>query len=79
MTDADTTTATTDWHAWQESWDRQQEWYMPDREMRFQIMLGGGPPLLAIAQGTFADDDRVGFVTADLKAPDWPAKLPHDS
>lgn len=26
-----TTTAGTDWQAWQESWDRQQEWYLPDR------------------------------------------------
>ncbi|MBC9725336.1 trans-aconitate 2-methyltransferase [Streptomyces sp. TRM68367] len=119
MTDADTTTtATTDWHAWQTSWDRQQEWYMPDREERFRIMLdmvealvgraprvldlacGTGsvtarlfarfpeatstgvdldPALLAIAEGTFVGDDRVTFVTADLKDPDWPAKLPHES
>ncbi|MGP4006260.1 class I SAM-dependent methyltransferase [Streptomyces sp. 4N124] len=119
MTDTDTTTTTgADWQAWQESWDRQQEWYMPDREERFRIMLdmvealvgpaprildlacGTGsitarlfarfpdatstgvdldPALLAIAEGTFAGDDRVTFVTADLKAPDWPAKLPHQS
>ncbi|MDN0195695.1 class I SAM-dependent methyltransferase [Streptomyces sp. S.PNR 29] len=118
MTDADTTTATADWHAWQESWDRQQEWYMPDREERFRIMLdmvealvgtaprvldlacGTGsitarllarfpeavstgvdldPALLAIAEGTFAGDERVSFVTADLKDPDWPARLPYDS
>ncbi|MYS94876.1 MULTISPECIES: class I SAM-dependent methyltransferase [Streptomyces] len=118
MTDADITTATTDWQAWQQSWDRQQEWYLPDREERFRIMLdmvealvgtaprvldlacGTGsitarllarfpeatstgvdldPALLAIARGTFADDERVGFVTADLKDPDWPAKLPYDS
>ncbi|GAA4297516.1 class I SAM-dependent methyltransferase [Streptomyces venetus] len=37
------------------------------------------PALLAIAQGTFADDDRVGFVAAGLKDPGWPAKLPYDS
>jgi SAM-dependent methyltransferase len=37
------------------------------------------PALLAIAEGTFAGDDRVGFVTAGLKDPDWPAKLPHDA
>ncbi|MGW6643223.1 class I SAM-dependent methyltransferase [Streptomyces iakyrus] len=118
MTDADTTTTTTDWQAWQESWDRQQEWYLPDREERFRIMLdmveatvgtaprvldlacGTGtitarllarfpdatstgvdldPALLAIAEGTFAGDGRVGLVTADLKDPDWPAKLPYDS
>lgn len=120
MTDAGITTTTTgaDWAAWQKSWDRQQEWYMPDREERFRIMLdmvealvgpaprvldlacGTGsitarlfarfpgatstgvdldPALLAIAEGTFADDDRVSFVTADLKDPDWPARLPYDS
>ncbi|WP_282791317.1 class I SAM-dependent methyltransferase [Streptomyces sp. CC224B] len=108
----------TDWRAWQESWDRQQEWYMPDREERFRVMLdmvealvgpeprvldlacGTGsitdrllkrfpkavsvgvdldPALLAIAEGTFAGDDRVTFVTADLKDPEWASQLPHDS
>lgn len=108
----------TDWQAWQESWDRQQEWYMPDREERFRVMLdmvealvgprprvldlacGTGsitarllarfpeatstgvdldPALLTIAEGTFAEDERVTLVTADLKDPDWPSKLPHDS
>ncbi|MEU7382474.1 class I SAM-dependent methyltransferase [Streptomyces sp. NPDC042207] len=120
MTDTRTgiTAEGADWAAWQESWDRQQEWYMPDREERFRIMLdmvealvgtaprvldlacGTGsitarlltrfpgatstgvdldPALLAIARGTFDGDDRVSFVTADLKDPDWPAKLPYDS
>jgi SAM-dependent methyltransferase len=113
-----TTGTGTDWAAWQESWDRQQEWYMPDREERFRVMLdmaealvgttprvldlacGTGsitarllarlpgatsvgvdldPALLAIAEGTFADDGRVTLVTADLKDPDWAAKLPYDS
>ncbi|MCX5360800.1 class I SAM-dependent methyltransferase [Streptomyces sp. NBC_00124] len=113
-----TTSTGTDWQAWQESWDRQQEWYMPDREERFRIMLdmveallgprprvldlacGTGtitarlltrfpeavstgvdldPALLAIAEGTFAADERVTLVTADLKDPDWPAKLPYES
>ncbi|MFI8433201.1 class I SAM-dependent methyltransferase [Streptomyces sp. NPDC079020] len=111
-------TAGTDWQSWQESWDRQQEWYMPDREERFRVMLdmveavvgpeprvldlacGTGsitdrllrrfpkatstgvdldPALLAIARGTFDGDDRVTFVTADLKDPDWTGLLPHDS
>ncbi|MGV9563980.1 class I SAM-dependent methyltransferase [Streptomyces sp. NPDC003480] len=116
---ADTeTTAGTDWGAWQESWDRQQEWYMPDREDRFRIMLdmveafvgdtprvldlacGTGsitarllarfpqgtstgvdldPALLTIAHGTFRGDDRVTLVEADLKDPDWPARLPYDT
>ncbi|MGW1588261.1 class I SAM-dependent methyltransferase [Streptomyces sp. NPDC002386] len=118
MTTSTSTSSGTDWAAWQESWDRQQEWYMPDREERFRIMLdmvealvgtaprvldlacGTGtitarllarfpdatstgvdldPALLAIARGTFEGDDRVSFVTADLKDPDWAARLPYDS
>ncbi|WP_330332574.1 class I SAM-dependent methyltransferase [Streptomyces sp. NBC_00536] len=114
MTDAVTGT---DWQAWQDSWDRQQEWYLPDREERFRVMLdmveavvgtaprvldlacGTGsitdrvfkrfpdatstgvdldPALLTIAEGHFAGDDRVTFVTADLKDPDWAARLPYD-
>lgn len=113
-----TTSTGTDWAAWQKSWDRQQEWYMPDREERFGIMLdmvealvgtaprvldlacGTGsitdrllrrlpeatstgvdldPALLTIARGTFEGDERVSFVTADLKDPHWPAKLPYGS
>ncbi|MEU2823563.1 class I SAM-dependent methyltransferase [Streptomyces bacillaris] len=112
------TGTSTDWRSWQESWDRQQEWYMPDREERFRVMLdmveavvgpaprvldlacGTGsitdrllqrlpdatstgvdldPALLAIARGTFEGDDRVTFVTADLKDPAWTAGLPHTS
>ncbi|MFI9625451.1 class I SAM-dependent methyltransferase [Streptomyces sp. NPDC052042] len=112
------TRAHADWAAWQESWDRQQEWYMPDREERFRVMLdmveafvgprprvldlacGTGsitarllkrfpeatstgvdldPALLAIARGSFDGDERVTFVTADLKDPDWAERLPHDS
>ncbi|MEV0301925.1 class I SAM-dependent methyltransferase [Streptomyces prasinus] len=115
---ANTSTSTVDWQTWQESWDRQQEWYMPDREERLRVMLdmveavvgtsprildlacGTGtitarllarfpdatstgvdldPALLTIAEGTFAGDERVSFVTADLKDPDWPAGLPHGS
>ena len=113
-----TTGVGTDWQSWQESWDRQQEWYMPDREDRFRIMLdmveacvgpeprvldlacGTGsitarllarfpnatstgvdldPALLAIARGTFEGDERVSFVTADLKDPRWTRELPYDS
>ncbi|MFF6775996.1 class I SAM-dependent methyltransferase [Streptomyces sp. NPDC012637] len=113
-----TATTGTDWAAWQRSWDRQQEWYMPDREERFRVMLdmvealvgpeprvldlacGTGsitdrllrrfpkatstgvdldPALLAIAEGSFAGDDRVTFVTADLKDPAWTEALPYDS
>ncbi|MGI5043079.1 class I SAM-dependent methyltransferase [Streptomyces sp. JAC25] len=108
----------TDWQSWQESWDRQQEWYMPDREERFRVMLdmveavvgpeprvldlacGTGsitdrllkrfpratstgvdldPALLAIARGTFEGDDRVTFVTADLKDAAWTERLPHEA
>ncbi|GAA3831893.1 class I SAM-dependent methyltransferase [Streptomyces coacervatus] len=113
-----TGTTGTDWQAWQESWDRQQECYMPDREERFRIMLdmveacvgpeprildlacGTGsitarlfarfpnatstgidldPALLAIARGTFEGDERVTFVEADLKDPDWPTRLPYET
>ncbi|MCQ4208385.1 class I SAM-dependent methyltransferase [Streptomyces longispororuber] len=118
MTETAADTQTTDWRAWQESWDRQQEWYMPDREERFRVMLdmveaftgpaprvldlacGTGsitdrllrrfpeatsvgvdldPALLAIARGTFEGDERVTFVAADLKDPEWTKALPHDS
>ncbi|MEU9556017.1 class I SAM-dependent methyltransferase [Streptomyces fumanus] len=68
MTDADTTTTGADWGAWQKSWDRQQEWYMPDREERFRIMLdmvealvGRAPRVLDLACGT-------GSITARLLA-----------
>jgi SAM-dependent methyltransferase len=110
--------AGTDWQSWQESWDRQQEWYLPDREERFRVMLdmvealvgreprvldlacGTGsitdrllrrfpaatstgvdldPALLTIARGHFAGDERVSFVTADLKDPDWAGRLPYGS
>ncbi|MEV4192919.1 class I SAM-dependent methyltransferase [Streptomyces toxytricini] len=58
--------ATTDWQAWQDSWDRQQEWYMPDREERFRVMLdmlealaGPTPRVLDLACGTGSITDRV--------------------
>ncbi|MEV5969125.1 class I SAM-dependent methyltransferase [Streptomyces sp. NPDC051921] len=63
-TDAKTTG--TDWAAWQQSWDRQQEWYMPDREERFRVMLdmveavvGPEPRVLDLACGTGSITDRV--------------------
>ncbi|MBT0769221.1 class I SAM-dependent methyltransferase [Kineosporia sp. J2-2] len=34
-----TQTDTTDWDAWQQQWDAQQEAYLPDREQRFAAML----------------------------------------
>ncbi|MCM2411785.1 class I SAM-dependent methyltransferase [Streptomyces sp. RKAG290] len=56
----------TDWQAWQESWDRQQEWYMPDREERFRVMLdmveafvGPEPRVLDLACGTGSITDRL--------------------
>lgn len=55
-----------DWDAWQRSWDRQQEWYMPDREERFQVMLdmveatvGPAPRVLDLACGTGTITDRL--------------------
>lgn len=48
-----------DWAEWQRSWDRQQEWYLPDREERFRVMLdtvaavvGKEPRILDLACGT---------------------------
>ncbi|WP_306364168.1 trans-aconitate 2-methyltransferase [Nocardia sp. CC227C] len=47
------------WEAWQRSWDRQQELYLPDREERFRVMLdvveavaGKSPRVLDLACGT---------------------------
>ncbi|MEV2209597.1 class I SAM-dependent methyltransferase, partial [Streptomyces sp. NPDC047970] len=58
--------AATDWRAWQKSWDRQQEWYMPDREDRFRVMLdmveatvGPEPRVLDLACGTGTITDRL--------------------
>src|SRR5690349_18499734 len=47
----------TDAAAWQESWDRQQEGYLPDREHRIAAMLdvvasSGATRLLDLAGGT---------------------------
>ncbi|WP_069811346.1 class I SAM-dependent methyltransferase [Streptomyces sp. TP-A0874] len=60
------TPAPGDWQAWQESWDRQQEWYMPDREERFRVMLdtvealiGPEPVVLDLACGTGSITERV--------------------
>ncbi|MFF1839807.1 class I SAM-dependent methyltransferase [Streptomyces sp. NPDC058231] len=60
------TSTGTDWQAWQQSWDRQQEWYMPDREERFRVMLdmveafvGPRPRVLDLACGTGSITDRL--------------------
>ncbi|MEV5129865.1 trans-aconitate 2-methyltransferase [[Kitasatospora] papulosa] len=60
------TSATTDRQHWQTSWDRQQEWYMPDREERFRVMTdaveavaGSNPLVLDLACGTGSISDRV--------------------
>src|ERR1044072_4391294 len=62
MTD---TLAAADWQAWQRGWDRQQEWYLPDREERFRAMLdaveatvGPEPRILDLACGTGSISDR---------------------
>ncbi|WP_262403547.1 class I SAM-dependent methyltransferase [Actinomadura sp. CNU-125] len=59
-------TETAAWQAWQDSWDRQQEWYMPDREERFRVMLdmvealaGPEPAVLDLACGTGSITDRL--------------------
>lgn len=55
-----------DWDGWQRSWDRQQQWYLPDREQRFTAMLdavealvGPRPRVLDLACGTGSISDRV--------------------
>ncbi|MFJ8825378.1 class I SAM-dependent methyltransferase [Streptomyces sp. NPDC102467] len=54
------------WQSWQSSWDRQQEWYMPDREERFRVMVdtvealaGRTPRVLDLACGTGSISDRL--------------------
>jgi SAM-dependent methyltransferase len=61
-----TATERPDWQAWQDSWDRQQEFYLPDREERFRVMLdmveavaGDGPRVLDLACGTGSISDRL--------------------
>ncbi|MEU4898264.1 class I SAM-dependent methyltransferase [Streptomyces sp. NPDC044780] len=61
-----TTTTASDWQRWQTSWDRQQEWYMPDREERFRVMTdaveavaGRTPLVLDLACGTGSISDRL--------------------
>ncbi|MTE20956.1 methyltransferase domain-containing protein [Streptomyces sp. TRM43335] len=60
------TAAHTDWQRWQADWDRQQEWYLPDREERFRAMLdavealvGPEPKVLDLACGTGSISDRL--------------------
>lgn len=54
------------WDDWQRSWDRQQEWYLPDREERFRVMLdtveahaGRAPRVLDLACGTGSISERL--------------------
>ncbi|MFJ8045956.1 class I SAM-dependent methyltransferase [Kitasatospora sp. NPDC096147] len=54
------------WNDWQRSWDRQQEWYLPDREERFRVMLdlveavaGPAPRVLDLACGTGSISERL--------------------
>ncbi|AXI79406.1 class I SAM-dependent methyltransferase [Peterkaempfera bronchialis] len=54
------------WADWQRSWDRQQEWYLPDREERFRVMLdmveavaGTEPRVLDLACGTGSISERL--------------------
>ncbi|MFF0970312.1 class I SAM-dependent methyltransferase [Streptomyces sp. NPDC003703] len=61
-----TTSTASDWQRWQTSWDRQQEWYMPDREERFRVMTdaveavaGRTPLVLDMACGTGSISDRL--------------------
>lgn len=95
---------------WLERWDRQQEYYIPDREQRFAVVidvvaevverpdplvvdLGVGPgslarrlveqipgarvvgvdadPLLVALGASAHPDERIRWVLADLREPDW--------
>jgi SAM-dependent methyltransferase len=107
---------TPEWaETWQRSWDRLEETYILDRELRLEALLdvldtmaeprptvldlacGTGtvtrrvlarfpeanlialdvdPVLLTVAGATFARDERVRIVTADLRDADWRATLP---
>ncbi|HEV7625916.1 MAG TPA: class I SAM-dependent methyltransferase, partial [Streptomyces sp.] len=63
---ADTVAGHVNWQAWQDSWDRQQECYLPDREERFRVMLdmvealvGPEARVLDLACGTGSISDRL--------------------
>ncbi|MCC9310644.1 class I SAM-dependent methyltransferase [Kitasatospora sp. RB6PN24] len=54
------------WDGWQRSWDRQQGWYLPDREERFRVMIdiveavgGPAPRVLDLACGTASITERL--------------------
>ncbi|TQF06604.1 class I SAM-dependent methyltransferase [Kitasatospora acidiphila] len=69
MTDlqiADDTAERAYWEGWQRSWDRQQGWYLPDREERFRVMIdlveavgGPAPRILDLACGTASITERL--------------------
>ncbi|WP_433545731.1 class I SAM-dependent methyltransferase [Streptomyces sp. CA-294286] len=66
MADGTDGTGGADWSGWQAGWDRQQEWYMPDREERFRVMLdmveavvGPEARVLDLACGTGSITDRL--------------------
>jgi SAM-dependent methyltransferase len=62
---ADIAWARADWQAWQESWDRQQEFYLPDREERFRVMLDM-TEALAVPHSPSGTADAAGPVVLDL-------------
>ena len=70
----------TDWQAWIDRWDRQQERYLVDREGRFSVMLeyaaanlGSGPRVLDLCCGNGALTRRVlaALPEATVTAVDW--------
>ncbi|OEV30082.1 methyltransferase [Streptomyces nanshensis] len=61
----DTAGTDADWQAWQESWDRQQEFYLPDREERFRVMLDM-TEALAVPGGPQGAGDATGPAVLDL-------------
>jgi trans-aconitate methyltransferase len=72
--------AATEWQAWVDRWDRQQERYLVDREGRFSLMLeytaahlGSRPRVLDLCCGNGALTRRVlaSFPDARVTAVDW--------
>ncbi|GAA1255613.1 class I SAM-dependent methyltransferase [Kitasatospora nipponensis] len=62
----DTAAERAHWDGWQRSWDAQQQWYLPDREERFRVMIdlveavaGPAPRVLDLACGTGSISERL--------------------
>ncbi|MFI6867719.1 hypothetical protein [Nocardia sp. NPDC050406] len=58
------------WEVWQQSWDRQQELYMPDREERFRVMWHD-----IAADPVLADEYAASRAIFDARTPGVPQPL----